>query len=65
MDAKSMIGAAALYLQTVQPRRWWWLHPAQEQRARENKRPTPNWQERVVKRLLMGYGFRPNVNRPN
>jgi hypothetical protein len=37
MDAKSMIGAAALYvgLQTVQPRRWWWLHPAQEQRARE------------------------------
>jgi hypothetical protein len=24
----------------------------------------PNWQERVVKRLLMGYGLRPNVNRP-
>ncbi|PLW40978.1 hypothetical protein PCANC_01969 [Puccinia coronata f. sp. avenae] len=29
-----------------------------------SKRPTPNSQERVVKRLLMGYGFRPNVNRP-
>jgi hypothetical protein len=24
----------------------------------------PNWQGRVVKRLLMGYGFRSNVNRP-
>jgi hypothetical protein len=30
-----------------------------------SKRPTPNWQGRVVKRLLMGYGFRSNVNRPN